>query len=341
MSDAPTRRAALALIAAATLPPGLARAQDEAAPETLDALLDAAASLDPLETVLVSRERTILAERGYGGSAPDRPTNIKSASKTIVSALVGIAIERGLLEGVDQPIAPLLRDKLPADPDPRLYRITIGHLLTMRAGLERTSGANYGSWVASRDWVRDALARPFVDEPGGAMLYSTGSTHLLSAILARESGRSTRALADDWLGAIDGFRIAGWETSPRGIHLGGNQMAMTPRSLLAFGETYAAVGRAADGTQVVPESWVAQSWTPRTRSRFTGDGYGYAWFAREIGGRDVRYAWGYGGQMLYVVPELDLVVVMTSDESRPSARTGYRDRLHALLGDIVAVVSRG
>ncbi|MGJ3265196.1 MAG: serine hydrolase domain-containing protein [Salinarimonas sp.] len=336
-----TRRSALAL-AAAALAPAIARAQDEAAPaDSLDTLLDDAAELDALETVLVSRDRTLLAERGYGGASPDRPTNIKSASKAIVSALVGRAIDEELLEGVDQRIAPLLRDKLPADPDPRLDRITIGDLLTMRAGLERTSGTNYGSWVASRDWVRNALARPFVDEPGGRMLYSTGSTHILSAILARESRRSTLALANDWLGTIEGFRIADWQRSPQGIHLGGNQMAMTPRSLLAFGEACAAGGRAADGTQVIPQDWIDESWRPRTRSRWTGDGYGYAWFAREIGGRDVRYAWGYGGQMLYVVPDLDLVVVMTSDESRPSARTGYRDRLHALLAGIVAVVQRG
>lgn len=335
-----TRRAVLALAAAAALAPAVSSAQDVSRPERLDALLDEAASLDALETVLVSRDRTVLAERGYGGAAPDRPTNIKSASKAIVSALVGIAIEKGFLYGVDQQIAPLLRDKLPENPDARLYRITIGDLLTMRAGLERTSGANYGSWIASRDWTRDALARPFVDEPGGRMLYSTGSTHLLSAILARETGRSTLALANDWLGAIPGFRIADWERSPEGVHLGGNQMAMTPRSLLAFGETCAAGGRAPDGTQVIPEDWIAQSWRPRTRSRWTGDGYGYSWFAREIGGRDVRYAWGYGGQMLYIVPDLDLVVVMTSDESRPSARTGYRDRLHELLEGIIGIVER-
>lgn len=334
------RRAFLTLSAAAILA-SPARAQDESAPETLSALLDAASALDPLRTVLVSRKREILATRGYGGASPERSTNIKSASKSIVSALVGIAIERGLLEGVDQPIAPLLRDKLPARPDPRLYRITIGHLLGMRAGLERTSGANYGSWVASRDWVRNALARPFEDEPGGRMLYSTGSTHLLSAILARESGRSTLALANDWLGPIDGFRITDWERSPEGVHLGGNQMAMTPRSLLAFGETMAAGGRAADGTQVVQQEWIAESWIPRTSSRFTGDGYGYSWFARRIGGRDVRYAWGYGGQMLYVLGDDDLVVVMTSDETRPSGRTGYRDRLHALMADILASVERG
>lgn len=336
-----TRRTLLALAAAAALAPAPARAQDEPNPETLDALLEDAARLDALETVLVSRERTLLAARGYGRASPDRPTNIKSASKTIVSALVGIAIERGLLGGVDQPIAPLLHEKLPESPDPRLYRITIGDLLTMRAGLERTSGANYGSWIASRDWTRDALSRPFVDEPGGRMLYSTGSTHLLSAILARESGRSTLALADDWLGAIPGFRIADWERSPEGVHLGGNQMAMTPRSLLAFGETCADGGRAPDGTPVIPEAWIAQSWRPRTRSRWTGDGYGYAWFTRAIGGREVRYAWGYGGQMLYVVPDLGLVVAMTSDESRPSARTGYRDALHAVLARIIGVVARG
>ncbi|WP_349371388.1 serine hydrolase [Salinarimonas sp.] len=336
MPHALTRRAVLALAAAAALAP--ARAQDEAAPDTMGALLDEAASLDALETVLVSRDRALLAERGYGGASPDRPTNIKSASKAIVTALVGIAIEKGFIAGVDQPIAPLLRDKLPADPDPRLYRITIGDLLTMRAGLERTSGANYGSWVASRDWTRDALARPFVDEPGGRMLYSTGSTHLLSAILARETGLSTLALANDWLGAIPGFRIADWERSPEGVHLGGNQMAVTPRSLLAFGETCAAGGRAPDGTQVIPEDWIEASWRPRTRSRWTGDGYGYSWFAREIGGRDVRYAWGYGGQMLYVVPDLALVVAVTSDESRPSARTGYRDRLHDLLAGIIGIV---
>src|SRR5690606_22152281 len=111
-----------------------------------------------------------------------RPTNIKSASKTVISALIGIAIDKGVLENTDQKIAPLLKASLPADPDPRLNDITIGDLLTMRAGLERTSGANYGSWVQSRDWVRNALARPFVDEPGGRMLYSTGSTHLLSAV---------------------------------------------------------------------------------------------------------------------------------------------------------------
>ena len=306
----------------------------------LDAVLDDAQALAPLRTVIVARDGAVLAERGYHGGSPGRPTNIKSASKSVVSALVGVAIERGLLEGVDQPVAPLLADRLPASPDPRMASLTIGHLLSMQAGLQPTSGRQYGRWVAQRDWVRAALAQPFVDAPGGGMLYSTGSTHLLSAILTRVGGKPTLQLAREWLGPQPGFAITAWERDPQGIYLGGNQMAMTPRSLLAFGELYRNDGRASDGTQLLPATWIAQSWRPRTQSIYTGDGYGYGWFTRRIEGHDVRYGWGHGGQMLYIVPALELTVVMTSDESTGTARSGHLSQLHGLMGRILATQSR-
>jgi CubicO group peptidase (beta-lactamase class C family) len=321
---------AFALVSTLAIP---AFAQDE--PATFDTLLDQAESLEPLETVIVSRNGEIVAERGYRGNSVTDSTNIKSASKSIVSALVGIAIDRGVLEGPDQKIAPLLADDLPDDADPRVRDITIGHLLSMQAGLGRTSGGNYGRWVSSGNWVRAALAMPFDDEPGGRMLYSTGSTHLLSAILTRATGRSTLELSRDWLGPLDGFRIGSWERDPQGIYLGGNQMAMTPRSLAAFGELYRNGGETPDGERLVSAEWIETSWQPRTNSRFNGDGYGYGWFLREIAGADVVYGWGYGGQMLYIVPELDLTVVMTSDEASPSARSGHRNDLHDLLGEII------
>ncbi len=320
-------------VRAQTPPPPTPPAADDAA--ELTRVLDEASALTPLRTVIVARNGSVVAERGYGGHAASESTNIKSASKSIVSALVGIAIDKGLLEGVDQPIAPILQSDLPADPDPRLARVTIGHLLSMQAGLERMSGANYGRWVSSRNWVRTALAAPFVAEPGGPMLYSTASTHLLSAILTKVGGASTLALARDWLGPLEGFRIGAWERDPQGIYLGGNQMAMSARSLLAFGELYRNGGRTPGGEQLVPEGWIRQSWQSRTNSRFSNDGYGYGWFERVIGGRTVHFAWGYGGQMLYIVPDLGLTVVMTSDESGPSARNGYRDDLHALLARII------
>lgn len=299
-------------------------------------LLDKAGEeLEPLKAVIVAHKGEVVAERGYRGYSVTAPTNIKSVSKSIIAALVGIAIDKGILQGADQKIAPLLKNDLPPDPDPRLDEITIGHLLSMQAGLARTSGRNYGRWVSSRNWVRAALAQPFVDAPGGSMLYSTGSTHLLSAILTRKTGRATLALAQDWLGPLKGFSIASWQRDPQGIYLGGNQMTMSARSLLAFGELYRNGGKTSDGTQLISSDWIERSWQPRTNSRFTGDAYGYGWFQREIAGTSVYYAWGYGGQMLYITPSLGLTVVMTSDADRPAGRTGYRDSLHGLMHAII------
>jgi CubicO group peptidase (beta-lactamase class C family) len=305
-------------------------------PAALADVLDRAEALVPLETVIVARNGAVIAERGYRGHRTTAATNIKSASKLVMSALVGIAIDKGVFVGTGQPIAPLLAAELPAQPDPRLRQVTIGHLLSMQAGLGSTSGARYGAWVTSRNWVRAALAQPFEAEPGDRMIYSTGSSHLLSAILTRQTGRSSLELARDWLGPLEDFQITSWTRDPQGIYMGGNEMAMSPRSLLAFGELYRRGGVTADGQRLVSQQWIDASWRLRTQSRWTGDGYGYAWFSTRIGGEEVRYGWGYGGQMLYVVPTLALTVVMTSDEQASAARSGHRGDLHRLLGSIIA-----
>jgi CubicO group peptidase (beta-lactamase class C family) len=329
-----SRRTAVATIGALVFAPACF-AQSANATSAITQLLDRAATLKPLKTVIIARNGEVLAQRGYRRHTIDAPTNIKSASKSIVSALVGIAIDKGILTGVDQKIAPLLKSELPANPDPRINDITIGHLLSMQAGLARTSGRNYGRWVASKNWVRAALAQPFDDDPGGDMLYSTGSTHLLSAVMTRLTGRSTLDIAREWLGPAMGFTIASWDRDPQGIYFGGNQMAMSARSLLAFGELYRNGGRTTNGGQLISRSWIKQSWHPRTASRFTGDAYGYGWFMRNIAGEDVFYAWGYGGQMLYIVPSLELTTVMTSDDSLPAGRTGHRSDLHELMSEII------
>lgn len=305
----------------------------------IEAILDTAEAITPLETVLVSFEGEIIAQRGFRGHSVSEPTNIKSASKPIIGAMIGIAIDKGLLEGADQPIASLLAHAFPPDPDPRMNEITIGHLLSMQAGLQGTSGNNYGRWVASDDWVRSALAMPFADDPGGTMIYSTGSTHLLSAILNRVGGASTLDLARDWFAELDGFSISGWLQDPQGLYLGGNEMAMTPLSLLAFGEMIRNGGSTNDGRQIVPANWIKTSWEPRTTSRLTHGPYGYGWFLGNFGGEEFAYGWGYGGQMLYVARSAGLTVVMTSDPGSPSDGNGHRERLNSLLADIVEVVS--
>ncbi|WP_343792050.1 serine hydrolase [Brevundimonas kwangchunensis] len=294
--------------------------------------MERAESLPRLHSVIVARDGQTLAERVFHGPGLDTPVNVKSASKSVLAALGGIAIGRGVFAGVDQPISAFLSDRFPSNPDPRLQQVTIGDLLAMQAGLGSTSGANYGAWVSSRDWVRYALAQPFETDPGQGMIYSTGTSHLLSAALTRASGQSTLACAREWLGEPLEVEIPSWPADPQGVFFGGNDMRMSPRGLLKFGELYRNDGVHA-GVRVLPEGWVEQSWNERGRSRWTGDAYGYGWWMRRAGGHDVRYAWGYGGQMVFVVPKLKLTVVMTSDPSPVDQRDGHVQALHALLAD--------
>jgi CubicO group peptidase (beta-lactamase class C family) len=326
-SPGTSRRSFGAGLAAAALVglSGLARA----APRPGE-VLDAARALGQLHSLVVTiGGETRLAE-AVRGPAVDHPVNIKSVSKTVIAALTGIAIDQGVIEGVDQPVVEILGESVPDGADPRVRETRIGHLLTMQAGLERTSGPNYGRWVQSDNWVRYALSRPFVDEPGGRFLYSTGSFHLLSAALTEAAGRSTLDLARDWLGDPLSITIPPWTRDPQGIYMGGNNMALSPLAMTRLGETYRLGGRF-DGKRVLPAEWVVESWTPRTRSPFSGDQYGYGWFITRMAGYDVRYARGYGGQMIYVVPALGLTAAVTSDTSQPARSGGYVGVLHRLL----------
>ena len=299
---------------------------------TLERALGQAEELSNLRSLIVMRGGEELVARQFnGGPDLDEPVNIKSASKSVISAMVGIAIERGVLQGVDQSVLSELSRYAPRDPDPQLREVTVGNLLSMQAGLERTSGGNYGRWVSSPNWVGDALSRPFVEEPGGAMLYSTGSTHLLSAMLTEASGESTWQLAQEWLADPLGIALPQWERDPQGYYLGGNQMAMSPRAMAKFGELYRQ-GGVFGGERVLPEEWIERSWQPQTTSPWSGEQYGYGWFISEVAGYPLYYAWGYGGQMIYIVPDLELTVVMTSaiDVERGG---GHVDALRRLLAD--------
>ncbi len=132
----------------------------------LSAMDKTAEGFPNIKTVQVAYQGELVWSKAYNNADMDAVTNVKSASKSLMSAIVGIAIDRGVLDGVDQSITTLLPDQLPQNPDPRLNEITLGHLLSMQAGLERTSGRNYGAWVASENWVKNVLSRPFVEEVG-------------------------------------------------------------------------------------------------------------------------------------------------------------------------------
>jgi CubicO group peptidase (beta-lactamase class C family) len=292
-----------------------------------------AAQLPRLYSLLIARHGELLGERYYQGRTRERRANIKSASKSIISALVGIAIAEGKLSGTDQQVAPFFRTYIPASSDPRLRAITIGHLLSMQAGLQPTSFDNYGQWVASSNWVRNAISRPFTDAPGGRMLYSTGNSHMLSAIITQATGMSTFAYARDKLARPLGIELVAWTRDPQGIYFGGNEMSLRPRDMITFGELYRNGGRH-QGKQIVPEDWVRASWTVRTHSPYNGHGYGLGWWHRRMRGHDVHFAWGYGGQYIFVVPALELTVVTTSDAVSP--REGdHNAALHALVANYI------
>ena len=300
---------------------------------SFDAALAAAKDLPRLHSLLVSRDGTLVLERYFNGARAARPANVKSVAKSVISALVGIAVDRGLIKHVDTPISSYFPE-LSRDRDPRKLKITVEDLLTMRAGLESTSNRNYGAWVLSRNWVQFALGRPLVDEPGEIMDYSTGNTHLLSAILTKVSRTSTWQFANETLARPLGFPLTRWARDPQGIYFGGNDMLLTPRQMVAFGELYLREGRV-EGKQILPERWIEQSWVGRGRSSFSGQSYGYGWWIRDIAGRRAYYAWGFGGQYIFVIPDLDLVVVTTSSSTVAEDRRSHRRTLFELVEDLV------
>jgi CubicO group peptidase (beta-lactamase class C family) len=148
------------------------------------------------------------------------------------------------------------------------------------------------------------------------MIYSTGNSHLLSAILTQATGMSTHAFAREHLAKPLGIALPAWARDPQGIYFGGNQMRLSAHALLRIGELYRNHGRSGDA-QIVPEGWIAQSLTPRARSIFSGQLYGYGWFVSSIGDHPLFYAWGYGGQFIFVLPDLEMTVVATSTPSGP------------------------
>lgn len=301
----------------------------------------AANELPRLHSLLISHGDDLVFEQYYNGRDSSRPANMKSASKSVISALVGIAIDRGLIDSVDVKVKEYFPELIAASDDQRKQKITIENLLTMQSGLETTSNRNYGKWVLSDNWVEFALNRSLVVDPGTLMLYSTGSTHLLSAIITQASGMTAKQFAQENLSSRLGFSMSYWSQDPQGIYFGGNDMEMTPRQMLEFGRLYLNEG-VYENEQVISKGWVEDSHKPRVRSpRGQGRFYGYGWWLRDLAGMQVPVAWGYGGQLIFVVKELDLVVVATSESTPGPLRREHLARLYELVEEHVLLPAKG
>ncbi|HVS13864.1 MAG TPA: serine hydrolase [Thermoanaerobaculia bacterium] len=300
-------------------------------PERFVAAVEEARSLSRVRSLIVLRDGAAVHE-SHAPGASNAPHNMKSASKGVISALVGIAVELGLIE-LDQPVADFFPEILGAARDGRA-RIRIWHLLTMTSGLESTSFRNYGAWAASPDPVRHALTRDLIAEPGERFRYSTGNTHVLSAVLTRASGISTRELAMRHLFGPMGIEPGGWDRDPNGIYLGGNNLALRPRDMAKLGQLYLDRGRWGD-RQLVPWRWVdasVESITAGWPSRYGS--YGMLWWLRPPPEDGAFTAIGFGGQYVYVDPGAGMVVVVTSTHEAKS-----RDWERRLFAAIRAMTS--
>ncbi len=315
-----TRRKILMITAAAVAAPYVARGQTVALKDAID-------GLPQLHSLQIQRRDAVIFAHAQRGAGLNKPANIKSCSKSIVALLLGAAINRQEVFSVDATLQEVAPQLLPADATPGSERITMEDLVTLRAGLERTSGGNYGAWINSPNWIADVLTRPMVAEPGEQMLYSTGSTHVLGAALTEATGQSLLKLTRDRLGAPLGIEIPAWTRDPQGYYLGGNEMAITPRSMLKIAVLLRDCG-AFGREQVIPEGWILDSTKPYGRSAFSGLDYGYGWFLSPSG---YALARGYGGQIIAAHSGRGLAVAITSDPTRPARSGGYFAELVSLL----------
>jgi CubicO group peptidase (beta-lactamase class C family) len=330
-----TRRVALTGIAAFCAAPALAQGASPWAD-----VAARARALDQCHAITIRQGGAEVLSEVFRGPGLGRAVPIKSVSKSVVAALTGAAIDRGEIADVTARLGDIAPRLIPSGADPRVGDITVENLVTMQTGLERTSGANYGPWVSSRNWVANALSRPFVAEPGGPMLYSTGAFHILGAVLTEVSGRSLLDLARQRLGAPLGIDIPAWTRDPQGFYLGGNEMALTLDGMARFGEMYRQGGQFG-GAQVLSGDWVNASFAARTRSQFSGLSYGYGWFLGQAGRTDYALARGYGGQVICIAPDLGLTLALTSDPNQPARSAGhFGDLMRLIEQDVIPVAQQ-
>ena len=283
-------------------------------------LTDITAREVAINAVLIVRNGFLVMEANVWPFQPQSRHMILSITKSITSALVGMAIERGVIDNVEEPVLSFFPDRQIDHRDARKEAMTLEHLLTMTSGLDCEQDEYVvGEMVASDDWVQYVLDLPMVADPGETFAYCTVNSFLLSAILQQATGTSAEVFAEQHLFAPLGITDAVWPSSPGGISRGGVGLGMLPCDMAKVGQLYLHKGMW-EGRQVVPGAWVeASSRDHMAESRHGG--YGYQWwvqkpdlFARLGLARftPVFDARGYGGQFIFVIPAEKMVVVFCS-----------------------------
>lgn len=297
------------------------------------------------------RGRLVLEEYFYGYHA-ERPHQMRSATKSVVGALAGIASTR---EGAPQPGTAVLA-RLPyeqlAQPDGRKARITLEHLLTMRSGLacndhDAASPGNESTLYESDDWVKATLDLPLAHDPGTEAAYCSGGVAVVGRLTERTVGQPLPEFAHTSLFAPLGVKRADWRWNYRldRSNREFSQIHLRPRDLLKFGLLFAQGGRW-QGRQVVPEAWVQASLAEHSSIR--GTSYGYFWWRPWLnvttprGAQRVPFhsAQGNGGQRIYILPEHELVVVFTGGDYNSGAAPPNRIMAGVILPALLEAAAK-
>ena len=286
--------------------------------QALEALHEQVDSTDILATVIV-RNGLIVDEYYDEGYDENNAFALHSCSKSITSALVGIAIDKGYIESVHTPIANYF-PQIAENGSDYQKQITIWHLLTHTSGIDLNDTGDWNDWRASDNWVEYTLNRPVTSKPGTVFNYATSNTHLLSAILQKATGQTVYDFGRENLFEPLGMDSVRCGSDSQGISDGGNGFAMSVYDMAKFGQLYLNGGQW-EGEQIISQAWITDSTTLQfDRSSGSAD-YGYQWWVRTFGDEHypAYFAQGHGGQYIFVVPDLSLITVITSNYTGSSS----------------------
>ncbi len=266
-----------------------------------------------IDSVLVIRNGYIVLDAyGYPFDAADRQ-NIYSCSKSVTSALIGIAIDKDYIKGVYQPVLDFFPEHTAQNLDADKKAMTLEHLLTMSSGLDCRDSYRY-RWIGleqmkkSPDWVQFMIDLPMAKEPGTHFNYCNGATFLLSAILQQKTGMDALSFAQKHLFEPLGISEVSWPANPQGITVGYGRIYMRPRDMAKFGYLYLNNGLWED-KQIISSRWIKESTRKHASTKGLMD-YGYQWWTM---GSGAYTALGYHGQFIFVVPHKNIVAVFTSN----------------------------
>ena len=284
------------------------------------------AKLSDVYSLMVVRHGYVVFEQYYQGSDETATFGLRSATKSFASALIGIAFRDGFLTSLDQKIGDLLPDYFTGTVklDPRVKDISVRHLLNMTSGFRWDEMNAYLPTVPGDDMALSVLSLPLDHDPGAQFNYSSAASQLLSVIFTRVTGKTMWDVAAPELFAAIGIPNTHWPADPQGNSQAYAGLVMPAREIAKFGFLYLNRGQW-NGKQIIPlDYWRASTTRQSAGSEPDGAAYGFLWWVTKDAGRDVFFAAGWGGQYIYVAPDLDLLVVMTgnpkvsAEELKPS-----------------------